>query len=56
MERPDAPVEDPDSEDIPSWRDEALCRGFELGVFFPDEGDAEAIAAAKQICASCPVV
>ena len=55
MERPDTPVEDPEFEDIPSWRDEALCRGFDLGVFFPDEGDTAAITAAKEICASCPV-
>ena len=55
MERPEAPVGEPDFEDIPSWRDEALCRGFDLGVFFPDEGDAAAISAAKEICSSCPV-
>jgi len=28
----------------------------EQGVFFPDDGDVGAIAGAKTICASCPVL
>ena len=47
---------DLDPEDIPTWRDDALCRGFDIGVFFPDEGDADAIAHAKDICKACPVL
>lgn len=40
----------------PSWRDDALCKGFDPGVFFPDEGDTAAIAYAKSICEGCPVI
>ncbi len=40
----------------PSWRDQALCKGFDPDVFFPDEGDTAAIAYAKSICQGCPVI
>lgn len=40
----------------PSWREDASCRGFDAGVFFPDDGDAAGIAYAKSVCAGCPVV
>ena len=51
-----SPAIDPEFDDIPTWRDEAVCRGFDIEVFFPDEGDAAAISAAKDICAACPVL
>ena len=38
-----------------TWRKRAACRGLDAEIFFPgtdDEGDA---AAAKAICAVCPV-
>lgn len=39
-----------------TWRDEAACKDDGEGLFFP-EGDSDLgrIAAAKAICASCPV-
>ncbi len=37
------------------WRAEASCRGHELSVFFPDEGDLAGIDRAKAICENCPV-
>lgn len=40
----------------PSWREEALCKGFDPDVFFPDEGDTAGIAYAKSICEGCPVI
>ena len=49
------PAVDVDSEDLPTWRDEASCRGLDISIFFPDEGDAAGIARAKDVCASCPV-
>ena len=44
---------DPDT--LPTWRDDAVCRGFDISVFFPDESDSTAIAHAKGICTSCSV-
>jgi Transcription factor WhiB len=41
------------------WRDRAVCRGVDPELFFPvgDDGPALAqIAAAKAVCARCPVV
>ena len=49
-------TDDVDPEDIPTWRDDAACRGFDISVFFPDEGDSKAIAHAKEICRTCPVM
>ena len=34
---------------------DALCVGMDLEVFFPLPGDALGIAAAKAVCAACPV-
>ncbi|MGH3232997.1 MAG: WhiB family transcriptional regulator, partial [Streptosporangiaceae bacterium] len=35
------------------WRDQAACRGADLGVFFPGRG--ESAEPARQVCARCPV-
>ena len=40
---------DPD----PSWRRRAACRGLDPALFFPEIG--ENAAAAKAVCAQCPV-
>jgi WhiB family redox-sensing transcriptional regulator len=47
------------------WRENAACRGMDVDVFFPAEGDvdtvfpaeesAHAALEAKAICANCPV-
>jgi WhiB family transcriptional regulator, redox-sensing transcriptional regulator len=34
------------------WRDQAACRGADLGLFFPERG--ESAEPARQICARCP--
>ncbi len=52
----DAYRDDLETEEMPSWRDDAVCRGFDIAVFFPDEGDEAAIAHAKEICSTCPVL
>ena len=40
-----------------SWRKDAACRGKSTAMFFPERGPEEklAVAAAKEICASCAV-
>jgi WhiB family redox-sensing transcriptional regulator len=40
-----------------SWRGRAACArpGVNLDVFFPDPGQRGKVAAAKRICARCPV-
>lgn len=35
------------------WRTRAACRGSNLNVFFPNQG--EDCGAAKSVCANCPV-
>ena len=35
------------------WREQAACRGADLGVFFPGRG--ESAGPARQVCAACPV-
>ena len=37
------------------WRDEAACRGLDTEVFFPPSEDEADAAAAKAVCAVCPV-
>lgn len=37
------------------WRVRAACRGLDSDLFFPFDADDEGIAAAKAICAVCPV-
>lgn len=37
------------------WLDEALCKGVDVEVFYPEADDTEGIAFAKSICANCPV-
>ncbi len=39
--------------DPDDWRLDAACRDLDTAVFFPETGDAAAVA--KAICASCPV-
>ena len=35
------------------WRKDAACRDLDTAVFFPE--DDEGVAAAKAVCATCPV-
>ncbi len=42
---------EPDEE----WRDDAACAGSDNDAFFPIGEDEEAAAAAKAVCAVCPV-
>ena len=37
------------------WQDAAACRAADPDLFFPDREAVEAIARAKEVCASCPV-
>jgi len=37
------------------WRDAAACRTEDPELFFPNPGDKAGAAAAKRICAACPV-
>lgn len=37
------------------WRARAMCAGKPVHIFFPARGDHRMIAAAKAICATCPV-
>ena len=37
------------------WRNEAVCRGLDADLFFPDHGDTEAFRAAVKVCQGCPV-
>ena len=36
------------------WADAAACRGM-TALMFPHPGDRDGIAAAKRVCATCPV-
>ena len=38
-----------------TWRADAACSGIDSELFFPPGEDADASAAAKEICAVCPV-
>jgi len=43
---------------VPGWRDQAACSGTNPEVFYPVESGLRIhaeIAAAKQVCAGCPV-
>jgi WhiB family transcriptional regulator, redox-sensing transcriptional regulator len=37
-----------------AWRSKAACQGLDPTIFYPAEDD-DAAAAAKAICAACPV-
>jgi WhiB family redox-sensing transcriptional regulator len=39
--------------DRPAWFELARCRGVDPNLFFPERG--ESLAAAKAVCAECPV-
>lgn len=39
----------------PDWQAEAACRGMGTDIFFSERGDSRPVAAAKAICATCPV-
>jgi WhiB family redox-sensing transcriptional regulator len=39
----------------PSWMDAGACRGTGNAVFYPSRGGADDVAAAKSVCARCPV-
>lgn len=38
------------------WRAAAACRGLDPNLFMPGQGESEAAAEAKAVCASCPSV
>lgn len=38
-----------------SWRDRAACRGVDPDIFYPVTDDEADAAAAKAVCARCPV-
>lgn len=40
----------------PEWREEAACRGVDGRTFYAEEGDDPHYAAAKRVCARCPVI
>lgn len=37
------------------WMDQANCAGMDTELMFPGRGDNKAYAAAKAVCAACPV-
>jgi WhiB family transcriptional regulator, redox-sensing transcriptional regulator len=39
-----------------TWRDFAACLSIGPEPFFPETGQSDLAAAAKQICGTCPVV
>jgi len=41
-------------EPVEEWRVSAACRGANLEVFFPEDGDEVGVAAAKAVCEACP--
>lgn len=40
---------------VPGWREEAACAAGTSAEFYPGKGDQAAAAAAKRVCARCPV-
>ncbi len=45
-----------ENDDPSDWRALAACRDSDSSVFFPEVGsDVARIAAAKEVCAGCPV-
>lgn len=38
-----------------AWFKRAACKGMDPDLFFPERGDLDAVRAAKQVCAGCPV-
>lgn len=40
---------------LPHWFDTAACRGEDIDLFFPDEGDEVREHAAKSVCNTCPI-
>ena len=38
-----------------NWRKYAACRGMDVNIFFPEQGDTDAVDAAKDICSRCSV-
>jgi hypothetical protein len=49
----------PETRRKPDWRDDAVCATDQYeghrDLWFPNPGDHEATAAAKRVCATCPV-
>lgn len=39
----------------PRWHRRAACRGVDPDLFFPERGDFPTLAAARNVCAGCPV-
>ncbi len=37
------------------WEAHGVCRGLDPDLFFPGRGDVAGMAAAKAVCALCPV-
>ena len=42
-----------DRKDTVSWRDEAVCAGMDVNIFYPEKGGKD--TKAKAICTKCPV-
>lgn len=42
-------------DDPEAWRKDAHCLGVDPELFFPSRGDSRSIAAARRVCAGCPV-
>lgn len=40
----------------PEWQKDAACHTADVNLFFPKRGEANKIAQAKRICATCPVI
>lgn len=38
-----------------AWKLDALCRGMNPNVFFPERGDHYPVQAARDLCSRCPV-
>ena len=51
---PGAPVYEPRTRPAP-WMADAVCRGMDASVFFTERGANGDLAAAKAVCATCPV-
>lgn len=49
----------PGADDVPDWRESAACVRQDLNLFFPvstvGAAAQQQVAAAKRVCASCPV-
>ncbi|MHB1762639.1 MAG: WhiB family transcriptional regulator [Acidimicrobiales bacterium] len=53
---PDPALRHAAEDELCSWADQGRCKGLDPDMFFPTRGaDGATIAAAKAVCAECPV-